>query len=206
MDVASNNISFTNTALNVQQPLISSKEPVYGFAYSLLYEFKPRLFIGYTNEINISKNGITSHDLSLIKHININPNKRPLFIIPGINFGYQEQKYFLGNFNATEDFNIDGKSFKSGKTALFLSQRNIRFQPNLSFSIEKSRRLNFLFSLKYNIQLGEKTGLLFQEKEGFFLFRKNAFIKNGTENLSIEQPNKLLKNNISASFGIIYSL
>lgn len=204
--VASNRVTFGNTALNIQQSLNSSRENVYGISYSLLYELKPHFFIGYAGETKISKSGISSHNLSLIKCININPNRRPVFIVPGINLGYQEQKYFLGNFTASEDFNVNGKSFRSGKTAVFLSQRNVSFQPNLSLSVEKNHRFNVLFSMKYNIPLNKNSGLLLQEKEGFFLFRKNTFVKNGTENLIIEHSNDLLKNNIGVSAGIVYRL
>ena len=203
--VASNRVTFGNTALTIQQSLNSSREHVYGISYSLLYELKPQFFIGYAGETKISKSGISSHNLSLIKCININPNRRPVFIVPGIN-GYQEQKYFLGNFTASEDFNVNGESFRSGKTAVFLSQRNISFQPNLSLSVEKNHRFNVLFSMKYNIPLNKNSGLLLQEKEGFFLFRKNTFVKNGTENLTIEHSNDLLKNNIGVSAGIVYRL
>lgn len=206
IDVAPNTVVFGNPALEIRQNLASSEENVWSLRYSLLYEFKPNFFLGYSSESNISKSGIISHDLSITRHIDLNPNGRPVFVIPGMKFGYQELKYLIGNFNATRDFNVNGKSFNSGGTDVFLSQRNFRFQPNLAFSIEKSNRLSFMLSIGYNFPLNERTGLSFHEKEGFFLFRKKAFIENRDESLSIEQSNGSLKNNINISTGITLHL
>ncbi|MEP5430048.1 MAG: carboxypeptidase-like regulatory domain-containing protein [Flavobacteriaceae bacterium] len=202
IDIASNMVVFENPALEIQQGLSTTEENVYGLTYSLLYEFKPNFFLGYSNESSISKSGITSHDLSISRSINLNPNGRPIFVIPRVNFGYQELKYSIGNFKNTGDFKINGISFKNGETDVFLSQRNIRLQPNLVFDIEKSNRLSFMVSFGYNFPLKERIGLLFHEKDGFFLFRKKTFIKNGDESLSIERSNGSLKNNISISAGI----
>ncbi|MDO5971902.1 carboxypeptidase-like regulatory domain-containing protein [Flavivirga aquimarina] len=202
IDVASNMVVFENPALEIQQGLSTTEENVYGLTYSLLYEFKPNFFLGYSNKSSISKSGIVSHDLSISRSINLNPNGRPIFVVPRMNFGYQELKYSIGNFYTTGDFKINGKSFKNGETDVFLSQRNFRLQPNLVFDIEKSNRLSFMVSFGYNFPLKERIGLLFHEKEGFFLFRKKTFIKNGDESLSIERSNGSLKNNISISAGI----
>lgn len=206
VDIASNRVSFNNTGLNITQSLSSSRENVYGISYSLLYELKPNFFLGYAGETKISKNGVSSYDLSLIRRININPNKRPLFVILGINFGYQKNKHFLGDFNVLKGFNVNGKSFGSGKTAVFLSQKNIRLQPKLSLSFEKNHNFNFKFAVGYNIPFNKKSGLVFQEKEGFFLFRKNTFVENGTGNLAIEHSDDLIKNNVSISAGMSYRL
>ncbi len=206
IDVFSNNISFDTPALNIQENLTASNQNVYGLIFSLLYKLKPNFHVGYLSESKISKNGITSHNVSLQRQININLKSRPVFITPGINFGYQQLDFFLGNFTATEKLNVNNKSLKAGKTSVFLSQRNFRFQPNLSLSIEKSRRFSFTISCNYNIPVSKRNGLLFQEKKGFSLFRKKAFVKNGNENLAISNTSESLENKFGIHVGISLQL
>ncbi|WP_198027661.1 hypothetical protein [Seonamhaeicola sp. S2-3] len=206
LNTSSVNLTFQNPALDIQETLSASNKNVYGFLYSLFYEFKPNFFIGYTGESKISKNGIASHSISLQKQININPKKRPIFITPSIDFGYQELNCFLGNFNTTEKLYLNNKSLNKGKTSVFLSQRNFRCQPKIALTLEKNKRINFIVSLNYNLPISKKVGLLFQEKEGFFLFRKKTFVKNNNHNLNINHTNDLLGNGFSLNAGISIKL
>ena len=202
----SNTTTFDNTALVFQENMTSSKEYALGLSYSLMYEIKSNLFLGYSTESKISKTGTTSHDLSLSKRFNFNPNGRPIFISPNINFGYQKLDFFIGSYSIPTDLVINGESFDTEKVDVFLSQKNIRLQPNVSIGIEKSRRLLFKISIGHNFQFNEKKGLFFQEKRGFFTFRKKTFLKNRNENLSIDNTNKnLLQNNINIKAGVVFS-
>ena len=186
--------------------VVQPKKTAWGFTNSILYEIKPNLYIGYNGEISILKTGINSHDVVLSKMININPSGRPIYISPSVNMGYQAINFYMGNYSSTEDFTAKGKTFDSGKTAVFLSERNIHVLPKIELSIEKSHRINFLLSVGYNFQLNKKVGLLFQEKDEFFLFRKKAFLENGNENLQINHKGNLLQNNISISVGVAFQL
>ncbi|MBR9855101.1 MAG: carboxypeptidase-like regulatory domain-containing protein [Algicola sp.] len=202
----SNTTTFDNTALVVQENMTSSKEYALGLSYSLMYEIKSNLFLGYSTENKISETGITSHDLSLSKRLNVNPNGRPIFISPGMNFGSQKLDFFIGSYNIPTDLVINGKSFDTEKVDVFISQKNIRLQPNVSIGIEKSRRLLFKISIGHNFQFNEKKGLFFQENSGFFTSKQKTFLKNRNENLSIDNANKnLLQNNINIKAGVVFS-
>jgi len=204
IDISSYRLVYNNSILDIEQDVVLSKKTSWGLAYSFFYEIKPNFFIGYANESRLSKTGITSHDLVLSRNININPSGRPIFISPGVNLGYQVLDFFIGNYTSTGDFNVKGKSFDSGRTDIFLSQKNLRVMPNIVLSIEKSHRLNFLLSVGYNFQLNEKAGLLFREKDEFVFFGKKAFLENGSETLSIDHEGNLFQNEISISAGISF--
>ena len=169
----------------------------------LVHNIKSNLFLGYTAESKISKTGITSHDLSISKGFNVNPNGHPIFISPNINFGYQQLDFLIGSYSHATDLIINGKSFGGDEVDIFLSQKNFHFQPNISFSLEKNRRVQFKISIGHNFLFNEKKGLFFREKSGFFAFRKKTFLRNGKENLSINHGNEnLLHNNISIKAGV----
>lgn len=202
----SNTTTFNNSALVIQEDLTSSKQYVLGLSYSLMYEVNSNLFLGYTAESKISKTGITSHDLFMSKRLNVNPNGRPIYMSPSINFGYQKLDFLIGSYSHAADLIINGKSFDGEKVEVFLSQKNFRLQPNISFSLEKSRRMQFKISIGHNFQFNESKGVFFHEKNGFFVFRKKTFLKNGKENLSINHGDKnLLQNNINFKAGVVFS-
>ncbi|WP_298793350.1 carboxypeptidase-like regulatory domain-containing protein [uncultured Allomuricauda sp.] len=201
-----NTITFNNPSLVVQENLTSSKEYVTGLSYSLMYEIKPNIFLGYANESKISKTGTTSHDVSIANRFNLNPNGRPIFIYPSVNFGYQKLDFLIGSYSRTGDLIVNGKSFDTAKLDVFLSQKNYRLNPNISLGIEKSRRFLFKISIGHNFQFNEKKGVFFREKDGFFALRKSTFLNNGKENLSINPSNNdLLQNNINIKTGIVFS-
>ena len=118
--------------------------------------------------------------------------------------GYQQLNYFVDNYTTSQDFKIKGKTFDSGKTDVFLSQRNFRLQTSLTIRIEKSTRTGFFISANDNHPFHSQTGLTFIETDAFFLFREKQFLKRGNESLLINtRGNNLLKNNISANAGIL---
>ncbi len=199
------NINFANQGLTVQQSsMANSVKSTLSLTSTFLYELSDNFHIGYANESKIFRTGITSHDLLLSKTFNLNPNGRPITIAPRVKLGYQQFDWYIGTFNASSDFSLNGRSFDSDRNAVFLSQRGFRVQPNLKFSIEKSHKFHYFIAAGYNVQFNSKTGLLIKERDGFFLFRKKAFIEHGDENLSIEPVDNLLKNTISISAGIAF--
>ncbi|WP_164914211.1 carboxypeptidase-like regulatory domain-containing protein [Aquimarina sediminis] len=200
-------LTYDNSILDIQQDRVASENNSLGLALTFFYQVKPYFSVGYAGEVKISKTGITAHDLVMAGSFNVNPNRRPIFISPRVNLGYQRLDYFIGNYTAEEDFKIRGKSFDSDKIDLFISQRGFRIEPEISLIVEKSRKLSFLMSVGCNFQLTEKKGMLFHEKEGFLLFRKKAFLENGQQNLLIETNQRGgLKNSISIRAGISYRL
>ncbi|MEQ5791685.1 carboxypeptidase-like regulatory domain-containing protein [Muricauda sp. NFXS6] len=198
-------VSYENTAIEIQENGSSSKRNAWGISTSLLYEIRPDLFVGYANKSKITRFGIISHDFVVSKKINLNPNGRPIFISTDVKLGYQELYSFIDSYKSTEDFFVKGKDFDSGKIDVSLSQRNFHVQPNITFGVEKSHRLNFIVSIGYNFQFKEKTGLVFLEKDKFFLFRKKTFLKNGEENLKTKNE-ELLENKLNFGFGLVYKL
>ena len=206
INMESNTTTFNNPALVIQEDFASSKQFVSGLSYSLMYEVKSNLFLGYTAESKISKTGIISHDLSISKRFNLNPNGRPINISPGINFGYQKLDFHIGSYSHASDLIINEKSFDGDKVDIFLSQKNFHLQPNISFSLEKSSRIQFKISIGHNFQFNEKKGLFFREKNGFFAFGKKTFLRNGKENLTINHDDvNLLLNNINIKAGVVLS-
>ncbi len=199
------NINFANQGLTVlQSSMANSVKSTLGLTSTFLYELSDNFHIGYANESKIFRTGITSHDILLSKTFNLNPNGRPITIAPRVKLGYQQFDWYIGTFNASSNFSLNGRSFDSDRNAVFLSQRGFRVQPNLKLSIEKSHKLHYFIAAGYNVQFNSKTGLLVKERDGFFLFRKKAFIEHGDENLSIEPVDNLLKNTISLSAGIAF--
>lgn len=204
IDIHPHTLTYSNTVLDFALNGFAEKKSFLGLYNSFLFEIKPNLFIGYSNESKISKSGITSHDLVISKDFVINPNGRPILISPRVNLGCQVSDYFINSYTSTGDFDIKEKSFNSGRTDIFLSQRNFRLQPNIILSIEKSRRISYLFSVGYNFSLSERRGLLFQENNESIFSRKKVFLPNSDENLIINQSNNLLKNGINIGAGISY--
>lgn len=197
-------LSYSNEDLEIQQNDVFSNRQAWGFSYSLYYKVKSDLFLGYASESRISKSGITSHDIIVLKEFNLNPNGRPISIGGGLKLGYQELNTFLNRYDDTRAFEVKEKSIDSDKIDVFLTQRSYRWQPIIALKIENNHQLSFILSTGYNFQLNEKTGLLFHEKSGFFLSRKKIFLENGNENLVIDYDGDLLKNNFSISAGISY--
>ena len=172
-----NTITFNNQALSIQEDLTTSKQYVLGLSYSMIYEIKSNLFVGYTAESKISKTGMTSHDLTMLKRFNVNPKGRPILISPSINFGYQKLDFLIGGFSHSVDLIINEKLFDHNEVDIFLSQKNFHLQPEISVSLEKSRRIKFKISVGHNFQFNGNNGLFFTEKNGFFAFRKKAFAR-----------------------------
>lgn len=198
-------VSYENTAMEIQESGTFVRRNTWGISTSLLYEIRPDLFMGYVFKSNLSKTGITSHDLVVSKSMNLNPNGRPILISPNVELGYQELYSPIGTYQNTGDFSVNGKTFDNNRIEVFLSQRNFHVQPNITLEVEKNRRINFVMSFGYNFQFNETAGLLFHEKDGFFLFRKKAFLKNGEDELFIESENKnLLENKVDIRIGVAY--
>lgn len=173
---------------------------------SLLYEATTDFFIGYAFKSNLTKSGITLHNLVLSKNVNLNPMGRPIYISPCLEFGFQQTNVFLDNYD-TEDFMVNGKTLNSNSTDIYLSQKSLQVQPNIALKIEKSRNIDFMVSFGYNFPFNESTGLLFHEKKEFFLFRKRAFSKSNQENLNIDHDTqRLLENKLNVLAGIIYRM
>lgn len=204
INMKSNTTTFNTPGLVLKENLTPSKQFVLGLSYSLIYEVRSNLFLGYTSESKISKTGMTSHDLGISKKFNVNPNGRPIFISPNINFGYQKLDLLIGSYSHTADLIINGKSFNGNEVDIFLSQKNLRLQPNISFSLEKSRRIQFKISIGHNFQFNGMKGLFLSEKDGFFAFRKKTFLRSGKENLSINHGDgDLLQNNLNIKAGFV---
>lgn len=202
MEIRDYSFSYTNTLLEIQHAENSSEQFIWGFSSFFLYEFKPNTFIGLITESPITKSGITSYDLSISKDFNLNPNGRPIKIFPGLRFGYQKFDQFITHYSTDLEYQVNGKSFDSGKTAIFLTQQQIHFQPNMMFSIEKSSRISFYTSINYNLPFDRRIGLTFKEKNEF-LFRKKQFLENGNEGLTINNADDVLLNSrINFNVGI----
>lgn len=161
--------------------------------------------MGLTTESPIAKAGITSYDLSISKDFNLNPNGRPIMISPGLRFGYQQHDQYIGNYTTEEDYEVNGKSFDSGSTDIFLTQKQLHFQPNGTLSIEKSNRLSFFTSVNYNFPFDRGIGLTFIEKDEL-LFRKKQLLKNGKDSLNIDGDGKnLLSSSINFAAGVFFT-
>lgn len=198
-------ITFDNQALTFQQSsMTNSARKSLGVTSTLLYRLGNSFHVGYAGESKIFRTGSTAHDVLLSKTFNLNPNGRPITIAPRVKLGYQQLDWYIGTFNASSDLSLNGRSFDSGRNAVFLSQRGFRVQPNLKLSIEKSHKHHFFIAAGYNVQFNTKTGLLIKERDGFFLFRKEAFIEHGDKDLSIEPVGNLLMKTISISAGIAF--
>lgn len=197
-------LGFSNSAFPIDQNGVFSKKNAVGLHWALLYEFRPRFFVGYANETKISRTGINSHDLILRKNFNLNPVGRPLFLAMGAQLGFQEMGTFLGNYDTNGKVGISGKIFDTEKVDVFLAQRNFRWLPSVALQLESSHRISFFLSASYNFPLSEKSGLVFKEKSGFFLTRKSAFLKNGEENLLIEHESRsVLESSLRINTGVV---
>lgn len=202
MQIRNYSFSYTNATLEIQQAENSSEQLIWGLSSFFLYEFKPNTFIGLITESPITKTGITSYDLSISKDFNLNPNGRPIKISPGLRLGYQHLDQFIDNYATEEGYEVNGKSFDSGSTDIFLTQKQIHFQPNMMLSIEKSNRISFYTSINYNLPFDRSIGLTFREKDEF-LFGKKQFLKNGNEGMSVSSDdNDLLTSRINFNVGV----
>ncbi|MBC6401976.1 MAG: hypothetical protein GDA42_13115 [Ekhidna sp.] len=204
MEMGSYNLAYTNPVLEIQHAESSSNTSLWGFSSFLLYEFKPNTFIGLVLENPATKTGITSYDLAVSKDFNLNSNGRPIEISPGLRVGYQLITQLINTYKTESDYSINGKSFDSGKINVFLTQKHIHLHPNLTFSIEKSHRLNFFTSINYSFSFNRQIGLTFVEKDKF-LFRKKQFLRNGDEGLTINgNDNDILNSGINVNAGIFF--
>ena len=147
MQIRDYSFSYANSTLEIQHVENSSEQLIWGLSSFFLYEFKPNMFIGLTTESPITKTGITSYDLSISKDFNLNPNGRPIKTSAGLRFGYQKFDQFIGNYSTDVEYKVDGKSFDSGSTDIFITQKQIHFQPNMMLSIEKSNRLSNCYEI-----------------------------------------------------------
>lgn len=205
IDIATNNISYTNSLINIQQSNGPINKGSISYFASVFYAIKPHFLIGYVNESKISKTGITSNDIIIASNFDLNPNGRPINISPRLHFGYQRLDYFLKEFELEDDIKIDGKRINSDMVDTFLSQRGFRLKPNLVFSIEQSKRLSFFASFAYNLQFNSQNGLVFSEKGSNSFFPRKVFLKNGEENLSItSNKENIFENTISISAGFVF--
>ena len=204
INISMNNITYMNTAIDIEQGRLFEKQQTWGLSYSFLYEIGTNLFLGYANKTKLGKSGITSHDISLSRAFNLNPKGRPVFVSFGMNVGHQELVSFLDTFETTTAFQVNDKSFKSEKIDVFLARRGLRFQPNLALKLESTSRLSLLLATGYNFQSNGTIGLRFNNADRSSLFGKKAFLKNGRENLLIDYDGNLLENNVSVSAGILY--
>ena len=199
--------SYNNPELEIQHTESSSDQLVWGLSSYSFYEFKPNTFIGLITEIPITITGITSYDLSISKDFNLNPDGRPILISPVLRLGHQQLDLLIDNYTTTEEYKVNGKSFDSGSTDIFLTQRQFHIQPSLMVSVEKSNRLNFFASINYNLGFYRRTGLTFVEKNEFLLFRKIRFLKDGHEAMTIKgNSNDLLNLVINFNAGIFLTI
>ena len=202
-NVASNTINYTNSSLEIQRNNDAVNKNAFSLTQSTFYAIKPYFLIGYTNEMKISKTGISALDLVIAGNFNLNPNGRPISLSPRLHFGHQQLDYFLQRYNLNEDIRIDGKRIKSDKLDAFLSQRGFRLKPSLFLHIEQSNRIGFFISTAYNLSLNNKNGLSFRERGR--LFPKRVFLENGQENLSIvSTKDNLFENTISINAGVSF--
>lgn len=200
--IGSYNLSYTNSAIDIQSAEIASKRSTWALSSFFLYEFKPNIFIGLVAESSLTKTGISLFSFSISKDLNLNPKGRPIVVSPGLKFGYQQFNKFINNYSTESDYNIQGKSFNSGKTDVFLTQKQIHLQPNLMLSIEKSNRLSFFTSINFNFSLDRRIGLTFIEKDEL-LFREKQFLRNGQDGLRINgDHNDLLNASVNLNLGI----
>jgi len=148
-DITTNTIDYSNTPIELQQNNDASKQAPASFSISILYEVKPYLMVGYSNETKISRTGITSNDLVVASSLNLNPKGRPIMLSPRLNFGFQELDYFLEQFRLENDIEVGGKRLNSDKVDVSLSQRGFRLKPSLFLSIEQSKKLSFFISASF---------------------------------------------------------
>jgi len=204
-DIAPNNVSYTNSIIDIQETNEALNKGSLSFSSSIFYSISPYFMIGYANERNISRTGISSNDFVVTSNFNLNPKGRPITISPRVHFGFQKLNYFIQNFNLEEDIEIDGKTIYSANVDAYLSQRGFRLKPTLVLKVEQSKRISFLISTAYNFSLTDKDGILFREKDGFILFPRKVFLENGQENLSIEyNGEQSFENTVSINLGIAF--
>ena len=198
-------ISFSNSEFNINESNEKSNNNALSLSSTIQYEWKPSLFLGLNTSIPLTNPSNSFIDLQLIKEINLNSNGRPIFLSPGLTFGYQQLSKKIGSFESESSFSVDGKKFDSGSTDIFLQQKGFRILPTLTFGIEKSHQLQYFISAGYNIPIKQKAGLYFDETDQFFLRQKNAFLKNGEEGLTIQSTSSPFDNTWTFSAGVYLS-
>ena len=204
VDVSPHSTVYSNGSLSIaENEQAIDNQIAFSLSSSITYEVTPKLFIGYSNESPLNQRGITSHDFLALAAFNVNPKARPILLMPSLRMGHQQINALLDAYHSDGSFEVNGTTFDSEKTELFLSQRNVRIQPGLRIGIEKSRRTTFFLGANYDLPIHGKHGLFFREVNEFFLFRKTQFLETGNEGLNMETSDDLLKSDLSMELGIL---
>ncbi|MFY0599693.1 MAG: carboxypeptidase-like regulatory domain-containing protein [Cyclobacteriaceae bacterium] len=205
INVQAYSLTYSNQALQIQQNESSYKINPLNLLASIQYEIIPKLYLGLLSEGSFTKDGLENYDILISRDFNIHPKGRPVYLSPGLRIGYQKLNSFLGNYASIENFNVNNETFNSGKTDVYLSEKNFHLQPTLSISIEKSPRVHFLISTNFNLKIIKELGLSFEETNESFFTKERTFLKNGRENLIIRDTDNLFQNSISVNSGILVS-
>lgn len=206
LETSSSTVSYTNPSMDYSSTTSYSRALSWGLIASIEYELKNQLYVGIVIESPPLSLGTSSFDLLISKGFNLNPKGRPVRLTPGLKCGYELLTTSHSNYRSDGTFMVKDKEFDSRSTDVWLSQRNLRLQPQIQLSVEKSSRISLMGLVGYNIPMIQNDGLTFVERDEFFLWRKKQFLKNGNEDLLITIPNgHLLKRNLNLSLGLVFS-
>lgn len=197
-------LKYANTVLELDRNEMINKSSAWALSTRFHYPVTPNLFLGLVLDASIFNNGVVSSDLSAFREVNLNPNGRPILISPGIRIGYQNLNFFIGNYASEGEFQVNGKSFDSGKTDISIQQRGLKLFPSLSLGYVKNNRLQFFVEMGYAILVENKVGLVFDETDQFFAKQKKTFLMNGAEGLSISSTSPLFNNFWMITIGIYF--
>lgn len=207
LETSSSSITYTNPSMDISSISSLSRTLSWGLISSIEYELKNQLHVGLVIESPLLNLGISSFDLLISRRLNLNPKGRPVRLSLGLKVGHEILTNSLGNYRASGTYRVKDKEFDSGSTDVWLTQRNLRLQPQIQLSVEKSSRISFMGIVGYNIPFFKDDGLTFVERDQFFLWRKKQFLQNGNEDLLITRPNgHLLIRDLNFSLGLVWRL
>ena len=172
------------------------------FVYGVSLDLGKQFWFGVRSNTTFRDRQFSSFDVEIAKDININPNGRPVLLSPKLVLGHQWLNHPIGSLRHEQDYQVNGKTFDSGKTNLYLHERGFHASPMISIGLEKSRIVKYFLSFGTNVFLTRSTGIVFNEDDQFFLTKKNEFLKEGQENLDLAYDGSLLSVNWMLHFGI----